>query len=312
MGPLAIVRLPGIGPAKRTIQLAQNRHDVIPIAMLIAALALAACPSGLLTPLQAREDLELAIAAAETGLPDIYWRQSRGAWARRKATARALAAKATSEEELFRALAPLMRSIGEGHLSVARSDRMNCRYRQSAALFPLDLLWRDDGAYVTAGYGDAADIPPGSELLSVDGVGRAAMLEQMASVSAHDGDNRTGVMRDRGGRGYAGLRWWMRGNEAGYDVRLKLPGGEILSRRLTPRPGQCAACAAGRPRSGRDPRLGQRRHRLSLRPDVQQQAVPGGGCRLSRDDPVDLRHAGGAEREEPDPRPARQWRRIGA
>jgi len=228
--------MPGWRCVSPKIQAAKNRYDVVAISMLIAALAFAACPSGSLTSVQAREDLELAISAAEAGLPDLYWRQSRDAWARRKATARELAAKATSEEELFRVLAPLMRSIGEGHLSVARSDGMNCRYRQTAALFPLDLLWRNDGAYVTAGYGDAADIPPRSELLSVDGAGHAAMLEEMASVSAHDGDNRTGVMRDRLGRGYAAIRWWMRGNEEGYDVRIKLPGGEVVSRRLRPVP----------------------------------------------------------------------------
>ena len=202
--------------------------------MLATALALAACPAGSLTPAQAREDLELAIAAAEAGLPELYWRQSRKAWARRKAEARALAARATNDDDLFRALAPLMRGIGEGHLSVARSDGMNCRYRQTAQLFPLDLLWRTNGAFVTFGHGDAADIPAGSELVSVNGIRHAAMLEEMASVSAHDGDNRTGVMRDRLGRGYAAVRWWLRGNEPGYEVRLRLPGGKLMSRKVTP------------------------------------------------------------------------------
>lgn len=205
------------------------------MSLLAFALA-AACPAGQLSPAQAREDLELAISAAEAGLPDIYWRQTSAQWARRKADARAAVAKVTSEEELFRALSPLLRGIGEGHLSVARSDGMNCRYRETAQLFPLDLLWRDDGAFVTAGYGEAADVPAGSELLSVDGQGHAAMLEEMARVSAHDGDNRTGVMRDRLGRGYAAVRWWMRGNETGYAVRLRLPDGRIVSRRLAPVP----------------------------------------------------------------------------
>jgi hypothetical protein len=204
--------------------------------MLSAALALAACPAGTLTPAQAREDLELAISAAETALPDIYWRQSRRAWARRKAKARALVAKAADDDDLFRALAPLMRGIGEGHLSVARSEGMNCRYRQTAKVFPLDLLWRDDGTFVIAGYGNAADVPAGSKLVSVNGVGHAAMLEEMASVSAHDGDNRTGVMRDRAGRGYAAVRWWLRGNEPGYDVRLALPDGTWVARRMRPVP----------------------------------------------------------------------------
>lgn len=113
---------------------------------------------------------------------------------------------------------------------------MNCRYREAARLFPLDLLWRDDGVFVTAGHGDAADIPAGTRLLSLNGEGREAMLAEMMSVSAHDGAIQTGVMRDRSGRGYAVVRWWMRGNEPGHDVRLRLPGGRIVHRRLTPIP----------------------------------------------------------------------------
>ncbi|WP_342251225.1 S41 family peptidase [Sphingomonas sp. OTU376] len=204
---------------------------------MFLAFALAiACPAGQLTPEQAREDLELAISAAEAGLPDIHWRQRPEDWARRKAVARAQAAKATSEEELFRALSPLLRGIGEGHLSVARSDGMNCRYRESARLFPLDLFWADNGAFVTAGYGEAADIPPGTQLTWLNGTWDSSMIAEMMQVSPHDGDNRTGVMRDREGRGYAMARWWLRGNEPDYLVELKLPDGKLMTRRLKPVP----------------------------------------------------------------------------
>ncbi len=204
--------------------------------MLFAFALAAACPSGQLTPAQAREDVELAIAAAEAGLPDLYWRQSRADWARRKAAARGASAVATSEEQLFRALSPLLRGIGEGHLSLARSEGMGCRYRETAQLLPLDLLWRDDGAYVTAGYGDAVDVLAGSRLLSVNGAGYRAMLAEMMRTSAHDGDNHTGVMRDRLGRGYATVRQWMHGNEPGYRVRLQLPDGKRVTRWLAPVP----------------------------------------------------------------------------
>lgn len=204
--------------------------------MFLALALAAACPVGLLTPEQAREDIELAISAAEAGLPDIYWRQSPEDWARRKAVARAEAARATNEEELFRALSPLLRGIGEGHLSVARSEGMNCRYRETARLFPLDLFWSENGAFVTAGYGDAADIPPGTQLTRLNGTRHSAMIAEMMQVSAHDGDNRTGVMRDRAGRGYAVTRWLLRGNEPDYRVELRLPNGKRVIRRLTPVP----------------------------------------------------------------------------
>jgi hypothetical protein len=206
---------------------------LIALALLAPATALSAtCPDGALTPTQAREDLELSIQAVETAMPNPFWRQTRQDWIRRKAAARALSAHATTEEQLFRALAPLLRGVGEGHLSVARSDGMNCRYRASASLFPLDLLWRDDGAFVTAGYGDASDVPVGTQLLAVDGQASVTLFSEMYRVSAHDGVNRTGVMRDKEGRGYAVARWWMRGNEPAYVVRLRLPDGRTVNRRL--------------------------------------------------------------------------------
>ncbi|WP_240462582.1 S41 family peptidase [Myxococcus sp. CA018] len=202
--------------------------------VVLSATPATACPSGELEPRQAREDLELAISAVEAAIPDLLWRQSPREWARRKAQARALAAKVTTEEALFRALRPLLSGIGEGHLSVARSPGMNCRYREHARLFPLDLLWRDDGMFVIAGYGAASDIPPGTRLLSINGEGRKALLAEMMRVSPHDGAIETGVMRDRGGAGYARVRWWMRGDEAGYDVHLRLPDGKAMRRRLEP------------------------------------------------------------------------------
>ncbi|WP_224244198.1 S41 family peptidase [Hyalangium gracile] len=210
-------------------------HSLVAVALFSSSFAFA-CPTGQLTPAQAREELELAISAVETAMPALYWRQSRRDWARRKAEARALLPQVRSEEALFRALRPLLAGIGEGHLSVARSDGMNCRYRETAQLFPLDLLWRDDGAFVTTGHGDAADVPAGARLLSVNGETHEVMLAEMVRVSAHDGANRTGVMRDREGRGYAVVRWWMRGNEAGFDVRLLLPDGKVVRRRLSPVP----------------------------------------------------------------------------
>ncbi|AKQ67929.1 Peptidase, S41 family [Myxococcus hansupus] len=201
---------------------------------LLSAAPATPCPSGVLEPRQAREDLELAISAVEAAMPDLYWRQSPRDWARRKAEARALAAKATTEERLFRALRPLLSGIGEGHLSVSRGPGMNCRYREHARLFPLDLLWRDDGLFVTAGYGTASDIPPGTRLLSINGERRASLLAEMMRASPHDGAIQTGVMRDRGGAGYARVRWWMRGGEARYDVLLRLPDGKTIRRTLTP------------------------------------------------------------------------------
>lgn len=206
------------------------------LSVMHIATAQASCPTGAMTAAAAREDLELAIATVETAMPDLFWRQTETAWSRRKAEARALAVTAVSEEEFYRALRPLMAGIGEGHLSVQRSDGMTCRYRESARLLPLDLLWRNDGVFVEAGYGDAAGIAPGSEVISINGADRAAMLDEMMRFSAHDGAIETGTMRDRHGPGYAIVRWQAHGSEAAFEVVLKTTDGKTTTHILTPVP----------------------------------------------------------------------------
>jgi hypothetical protein len=178
----------------------------------------------LLSKSGAREDLELVISAVEAALPNIYWHQTRREWAKAKADARQRVAAVTDSEALWRILRPLMGQIGEGHLSVQLSDAMNQRYRD-APRFPLDLLWNDRGAFVVTGYGEAADIPTGTRLLSVDGVEAGELLREMVAVTPHDGVIRTGTMRDISGRGFASILYRLRGPQSHFRIVLDGPGG---------------------------------------------------------------------------------------
>lgn len=222
--------------------------------LLAAALALAAAPTTAAAPAPAgtalsasgaREDLELAISAVEAALPNIYWHQTRHAWAAAKADARARVAEVADSEALWRILRPLMARIGEGHLSVQRSEAMNRLYRD-APRFPLDLLWTDGGAFVLAGYGAAADVPKGMRLVSVDGVDEAQLLREIVSVTPHDGTIRTGAMRDASGRGFASILYRLRGPRSSFHVVLDGPAGRV-ERNLAAVPG------AARPPEGDDP-----------------------------------------------------------
>lgn len=172
----------------------------------------------------AREDLELSIAAVEAAMPNIYWHQSRQAWAAAKATARADVISVTDSEALWRILRPLVGRIGEGHLGVHLSTAMSQHYRD-APRFPLDLLWSDEGAFVLAGYGAAADISKGTRMISVDGVSDADLLSEMVAVTPHDGTIRTGTMRDISGRGFASMLYRLRGAQSHFHVVLDGPAG---------------------------------------------------------------------------------------
>lgn len=191
----------------------------------VTAEAWSAAAAAALTPVQAREDVRLAIDAAEAALTDLHWHQSPEEWTKAKATALAQAETAREPMQVYAIVAPLMAHIGEGHLTVLPSAAAIERQRETAAVLPLDLHWNTDGAFVAAGHGEAADIPRGSRLLSIDGEGYDALLAELASMLPHDGRIPTGPMRDGAGNRYAVLRHRHRGAEARFDLRWIAPDG---------------------------------------------------------------------------------------
>ncbi|QNA85003.1 hypothetical protein G4G27_14110 [Sphingomonas sp. So64.6b] len=178
-------------------------------------------------------------------MPNIYWHQSRRAWAAAKSRARASVAGVTDSEGLWRIVRPLLGQIGEGHLSVQPSDAMNQRYRD-APRFPLDLLWTEQGAFVLAGYGTAADIAKGTRLVSVDGISDVELLREMVAVTPHDGVIRTGTMRDISGRGFAAMLYRLRGAQSRFHIVLDSPAGQTERNVI-------AVSRSARPPEGDDP-----------------------------------------------------------
>jgi len=197
-----------------------------------AALSHAAPPrdANALTPAQAREDFELAVAAVEAGLPDVTWFQSRHDWQTAKQGARKALAAVKDGDGLFRVLRPLLSRIGEGHLSLQRSEAMRAADRQAQGLLPIDIRWTEAGAWVMASWDTAASIAAGTRLLAIDGEPVDDLLREAMSALGHDGTIRTGVMRDLDGAGYARVRHWMRGAAARYRLRLQDDAGNMYER----------------------------------------------------------------------------------
>ena len=213
---------------------------MLPLArtVFVAALCLIVPPvpaaddtaSTALTPDAARADFELAVAVAETALPNPYWFQTRRAWRTAKAHARQALRDVRDGEALFRVLRPLLSGIGEGHLTLRRSDAMRQRDRAATGLVPVDVHWTEAGAFVTAGYGEATDIARGTRLVAIDGEPVDRLVDELAAALGHDGQIRTGAMREAEGRGYATVRRWMRGPQAAYRLTLRNPQGETIER----------------------------------------------------------------------------------
>lgn len=194
-----------------------------------------------LTPAQAYEDFDLAVAAVEAALPDLYWHQSRRQWRRAKTAARAQLADADDSADLYRQLRPLLSQVGEGHMSLQRTAAMKRSERAATRMLPIDIHWneavgadparRDETrAYVIAGYGDAATIAPGTRLLAIDGEPVTKLIEELTGALGRDGRNLTAAMREGEGRGYAQVRNRMRDAQASYRLGLMSADGRVEER----------------------------------------------------------------------------------
>ena len=203
---------------------------VAALCLVVPPLQAAADTTTALAPDAARADFELAVDVVEAGLPNPYWFQTPRAWRAAKAQARQALRDVRDGEALFRVLRPLLSGIGEGHLTLRRSDAMRQRDRVATGLVPVDVHWTEAGAFVTAGYGEAADIARGTRLVAIDGEPVDRLVDELAAALGHDGQIRTGAMREAEGRGYAMVRRWMRGPQAAYRLMLQNPQGEIIER----------------------------------------------------------------------------------
>ncbi|HEY9130964.1 MAG TPA: S41 family peptidase [Dyella sp.] len=183
-----------------------------------------------LTSSQAREDLELAIAALEAALPNIYWHQTPTEWRQAKTIARAHIAQIDDSEGLWRVLMPLVARIGEGHLSLAVSDAMKKRERDTGLLLPLSVLWNEQGAYVIAGYGEAADLPRGTRIVSIQGKPVQTLADDLMFAATRDGAIRTGILREASGNGYGVLLYRMIGSQSVFRLVLETADGKRIIR----------------------------------------------------------------------------------
>lgn len=201
---------------------------LVPLCMIVsgpaAAAPLSAPAPASLTAEQVREDIQLAIDAVEAGMPDVYWHQAPAEWEQAKAEALARVPSVRDPIGVWSILAPLMSHVGEGHLTVFPSRETIDHERKTVSVLPLDLHWNDQGAFVSAGYGDAADVPVGARLLSINGENADGFLDELVSVTPHDGRIRTSVMRENDGEQYARMRRRLRGDEPRFAVRYDMQG----------------------------------------------------------------------------------------
>lgn len=149
----------------------------------------------LLTVEQLREDARIARAALVESQVGRTWTQADNAFgAGFDALERALVAPLSSDRFHAR-LAPLISLIGHGHLALERSrPTIGFRTRlldSTSRYLPFVLRIVDARAFILADLSDAPQAVRGAELVAVDGVPVAALIDSMQRYLSADGRNRS-------------------------------------------------------------------------------------------------------------------------
>ncbi|MBD5605848.1 MAG: hypothetical protein IAI48_12290 [Candidatus Eremiobacteraeota bacterium] len=138
--------------------------------------------AGTLAGCDSRDDLTILVDTLEDAHPDLFFHESRVSFDRAPALARSAMLRNPSSTGTFRAIAPLVSGIGDGHTYVSPYTSDYVRFRDHGGLlFPLELHVEDARASVTANYGPGA-VPEASEVTSINGASIARLLANFRRI----------------------------------------------------------------------------------------------------------------------------------
>jgi len=106
----------------------------------------------------------------------------------------ALLEEGMSQLEFYRVLSPAVASLNCGHSNVLLSRAYEQQIKSETALLPLEVTVLNQKLHVVESKG-SEHIPPGSEILSINGIPSPEMLKTIYNSVSSDGANRTRISR---------------------------------------------------------------------------------------------------------------------
>lgn len=155
----------------------------------------------LLSPTAMRRDIGILFDAYTSLHPGLYRYLTPAGLVRERQRLDAFAATSRSLGDFYLALSAFTASIRCGHSFL---NPANQPAAVTAALFgqpdrlPFAFTWLDGRMIVTADLGSGHVLPPGSEIMSIDGIGAQAMLARMLPYARTDGGNDARKVADLG------------------------------------------------------------------------------------------------------------------
>ncbi len=138
---------------------------------------------------QLQEDLNQLFYALKTYHPGLYWYQDSEAFAQQIAKAEASIKNGQDFAEFYKTVNLLTSSIGCGHTRPRMPANRSRQLIDSVLILPLQVFVHGGKVFTTK---EIADIPLGSQIVSVDKYKIADIIKQLRAVVPSDGHNTTG------------------------------------------------------------------------------------------------------------------------
>ncbi len=192
--------------------------------LLLAGLRPAASAQ-VLTPDQLQRDFELFRRVLREAHPAPYRYTPEAVFAQKFDSVQALLDQPMTVQSFYVAMTPLVTALRDGHVKWMAAGKAEKYPFHDAGLFPLDLYFVGDQAWVEGTYGPAG-IPPGAEVISVNGEPTATLVAKLLPLlTFSDGSTRNGKYEDLN-RYFSGLYATYVGTADAYEIGYRTAAGE--------------------------------------------------------------------------------------
>jgi len=204
----------------------------------ILALGLIACngaaradsdQSASLTRTQAIAEVNDLVAGLQSAHPNLYFREQKAELDARVQTVESRFTESIRVTDLYRAVEPVVTSIGDAHTSIDPYLPDYIRYRDAGGrLFPLELRFYGSYGVVIANYGPEYSIPLGAHVLGIDGKAVTTLLDELGKYES--GEN--SALKQQFIANDLRVLMWIDGMNPPYRVEFASPPSAILTTTL--------------------------------------------------------------------------------
>lgn len=181
---------------------------------------------------QLQQDYEIFVQVLKEAHPGLYRYTSKHEFADLFEKTKSRINKEMTEEEFYKLLMPIIVKIRCGHTKWFRKDKTDDPYAfHDTGLFPLQLYFVDEKAYVIDDYSKISNIPPASEVVAINGKKIPEIRRRINEYLPTDG-NVQSFLNEQLNHFFSGYLATYVDHSSAYDITLKK--GNTIFRKTIP------------------------------------------------------------------------------